>query len=350
VDAVVRGVPGDQRAPGERGRGLSEPRRSGFERLGRKLLVPAALGLVTLVGLALFADVRQLAARVADFDPALLVPVLGLSLVNYGLRFARWQLYLAHLGSRLPVPASLGVFLVGFVLSVTPGKAGELGKAWLVRELGGGRALPAVSAVLAERVTDLLGVVLLVAVGALALPGGGWIAGGGVALVAVALLLLGWRRGARAVLDRLARVPKVGARVPALAETYERLRQLLSPAMLAAGLALSVVAWGAEGIGFWLVVGDYAPGAGVMRAVFDYSASTLAGALSMLPGGLLAAEGSLAALLDAQGLDNAAAASATLITRAATLWFAVALGLAALPIVVRRVRRGPPAATTGDAR
>lgn len=301
--------------------------------------MPAALAVLAMVGLALFADARQLAARVADFDPVLLAPVLGLSLVNYALRFARWQLYLAHLGSRLPVVASLGVFLVGFVLSVTPGKAGELGKAWLVRALGGGRALPAVSAVLAERVTDLLGVVLLVALGALALPGGGWIAGAGVALVAVALLILGWRRGAQAVLARLARVPKLGARVPALAETYERLRQLLSPAMLAAGLALSVVAWGAEGIGFWLVVGDYAPGAGVVRAVFDYSASTLAGALSMLPGGLLAAEGSLAALLDAQGLDNAGAASATLIIRAATLWFAVALGLAALVPVLRAVRR-----------
>jgi uncharacterized protein (TIRG00374 family) len=109
--------------------------------------------------------------------------------------------------------------------------------------------------------------------------------------------------------------------------------------MLAAGLALSAAAWGAEGVGFWLVVRDYAPAAAPLRALFDYSASTLAGALSMLPGGLLAAEGSLAALLDAQGLDHATAASATLIIRGATLWFAVAHGLAALPWVVARMRR-----------
>ena len=57
----------------------------------------------------------------------------------------------------------------------------------------------------------------------------------------------------------------------------------------------------------------------------------------MLPGGLLAAEGSLTALLNSQGLDTAAAASATLIIRAATLWFAVLLGLLALPYVVRRL-------------
>jgi uncharacterized membrane protein YbhN (UPF0104 family) len=47
----------------------------------------------------------------------------------------------------------------------------------------------------------------------------------------------------------------------------------------------------------------------------------------------------LTALLDSQGLSTAAAASATLIIRAATLWFAVLLGLAALPFVAHWLRR-----------
>ncbi len=59
------------------------------------------------------------------------------------------------------------------------------------------------------------------------------------------------------------------------------------------------------------------------------------GSLSMLPGGLLAAEGAITAALHAQGLGAAAASSTTLITRAATLWFAVVLGLFALPFVTR---------------
>ena len=81
----------------------------------------------------------------------------------------------------------------------------------------------------------------------------------------------------------------------------------------------------AEGAGFWIVVRAYDPGAGPFAALFDYAASTLLGAVSMLPGGLLASEGALAALLGARGLDAAAAASATLIIRAATLWFALRL-------------------------
>lgn len=285
-----------------------------------------------------------MAGRLRDFDLRLLVPVLALSLVNYGLRFVRWEIYLKALGVTLARARSLAVFLVGFLLSVTPGKAGELGKGWLVRELGGGPALRVVPAVLAERVTDLLGVLILLAIGALPFPGGQWIAALGLAAVAAAVLLLTWQRGADLAFRLLERLPVVGPRVHLLTELYGRLRELLSPGLLALALAMSVVAWGAEGIGFFLVVREFAPRAGLLPAVFNYTASTFLGSLSMLPGGLLAAEGSMTALLDAQGLDTATAASVTLITRAATLWFAVALGLLALPYVVRRLAsRRPPA-------
>lgn len=290
-----------------------------------------------MIGLILVADAREMAGRLRDFDLRLLVPVLGLSLVNYALRFARWEVYLKALGVKLDRVRSLAVFLVGFLLSVTPGKAGELGKGWLVRELGGGPALRVVPAVLAERVTDLLGVLVLLALGALPFPGGRWIAALGLAAVAVAILLLTWQRGADLLFRLLARLPVVGPRVHLLTEVYGRLRELLSPGLLTMALAISVVAWGAEGVGFFLVVREFAPQAGLLPAVFNYTASTFLGSLSMLPGGLLAAEGSMTALLDAQGLDTATAASVTLITRAATLWFAVGLGLLALPYVVRRL-------------
>jgi uncharacterized membrane protein YbhN (UPF0104 family) len=340
VDAPLRAVSRGVSRRRREGR-LTEPSETGtgLERLGRRLLLPFALGLLALIGLILAADARKLAVRLREFDLRLLAPVLALSLLNYALRFVRWEIYLKALGVRLARTRSLAVFLVGFLLSVTPGKAGELGKAWLVRELGGGPALRVVPAVLAERVTDLLGVLTLLAFGALPFPGGPWIAALGLGAVATAILLLTWRGAAQWVFRLLGRLPVVGPRVPVLADVYERLRSLLSPGLLAVALALAVVAWGSEGIGFWLVVRAYAPKASLLAALFNYTASTCLGSLSMLPGGLLAAEGSLTALLNSQGLDTATAASATLIIRGATLWFAVALGLLALPSLVRWLAR-----------
>ena len=320
---------------------LEETSATGLERLGRRMLVPLALGVLVVAGLAMSANPRQLAASLRSFDPWLLVPVLGLSLVNYALRFVRWEVYLKKLGVPLSRGRSLAVFLVGFLLSVTPGKAGELGKAWLVRELGGGPALRVMSAVLAERVTDVLGVVVLLALGALPLPGGPWIAGAGLATTAVIVLVLTWRRGAAVLFRWLERLPVVGPRVPHLVEMYARLQDLLSPGLLMFALLVAVVAWGAEGLGFFLVVRDYAPAADFLVSIFNYTAANFLGGVSMLPGGLGAAEGSLAALLHTQGLDSADAGSITLVIRAATLWFAVLLGFLALPFVARWLgRRG----------
>lgn len=307
--------------------------------LWRGLLLAGGLAVVVLAILILVSDGRQLLAAARSFDLRVLVPVLALSLVNYALRFVRWQLYLDRLDSSLDLPASLAIFLAGFVLSVTPGKAAELGKAWLVRHLGGGPARRVVAAVIAERVTDLGGMLVLVALGALALAGGLWIAAAALVAVVAMTAILSWSVLYRR-LSRLAHhLPVIGSRLDALDEAYDRLQLLMRPVIQVQAVVLATIAWAAEGVGFWLVVREYDAAVSLLLSIFNYGASTLAGALSMLPGGLLASEGALTALLDFQGLETAAAASATLVIRGATLWFAVALGLLALPYLMRRLRR-----------
>jgi uncharacterized protein (TIRG00374 family) len=78
-----------------------------------------------------------------------------------------------------------------------------------------------------------------------------------------------------------------------------------------------------------------------------YASTTIVGALSFLPGGLGVTEGAMTMLLvrGAVGLDGAAAFDATLLTRLATLWFAVLLGLGCLVVARRRASargRGAP--------
>ncbi len=61
----------------------------------------------------------------------------------------------------------------------------------------------------------------------------------------------------------------------------------------------------------------------------------LAGAVSMLPGGLGGAEATLIALLCLWGLTLSTAVAATLLINVATLWLAVLLGVIALSIHAR---------------
>src|SRR4030095_10174485 len=98
---------------------------------------------------------------------------------------------------------------------------------------------------------------------------------------------------------------------------------LLAPLPLLAATALATVSWFFECLAFYFVVRGF-PGAhlDVLSATAFYSATTVAGALSFLPGGLGVTEAGMLTLLRRAGIVKGVALAATFVTRAATLWFA----------------------------
>jgi uncharacterized protein (TIRG00374 family) len=115
-------------------------------------------------------------------------------------------------------------------------------------------------------------------------------------------------------------------------------RPLVKPGAVLAGLALGLLAWGLEGAGLYVLSFIFPPAHLTLPlAVGIYSVAVLAGALSLLPGGLGGTEAVMTALLVSQGYPFAAALLITLACRLVTLWFAVVLGWAA--IMALRVRR-----------
>lgn len=308
------------------------------------------IAIVLVIGAAaaaVFTDVRQLAARLGGFHWSGFAAALGLALANYAIRFVRWQLYLRRQEVHVPRRDSALIFGAGLSLSITPGKLGELVKSYLLRALHDVPATRTAPIVVAERVTDLLALLVLAVIGVAAYGIARTLVIAAAALVAVGLILLASPRPTRALIELVTQPGIVRRfRAPAL-ELYGNLATLCRPAPLAAATALAVPAWGCECVGFALIVNGF-PGAHVAlgHAFVIYAATTIAGALSFLPGGLGVTEGAMTMLLvsGSAGLDRGAALDATLLTRLATLWFAVFLGLGCLALARRRVqmRQGLP--------
>jgi glycosyltransferase 2 family protein len=294
-------------------------------RLFRSLLIVTALGAVVALALAAAANLTATLDAVARFRWRLGPLVILAVLANWALRFAKWHYYLRRLEIPLPWPSSLRVFVAGFAMAISPGKLGEMLKAVLVRGLVDTPVSRTASVVMAERLTDVAGLVLLGGLGVTALPHGPALFGG-IALALVALVVV-------------LQTPAVGRSVRCLlpARLVEPVRQfvhggreLLAPGALAVALGLSVVSWFFECVALGLIL----EGLGVvlpLRAVtFVYAFASLAGAMSMLPGGLGVAEGSLTALLAGLGTALPEAAAATLLVRVASLWLAIAMGVVTL--------------------
>jgi len=118
-------------------------------------------------------------------------------------------------------------------------------------------------------------------------------------------------------------------------------------------VAISAVSWGGECVAFFLVLyglGFPASAHLMFVAVSTLGISTLIGAISLLPGGLGAAELSVTGLLiifiGGANIDHETAAAATLLIRLSTFWFGILIGLGALLIsewYLKRVEQARPA-------
>lgn len=304
-----------------------------------RVILGVAAGLAVYVGFSIWADVGRVGAALARFAWWTAGAGVALAAANYLLRFLRWQYYLRVLGLVVPVGESLLVFLAGFSLTVTPGKLGEAIKAFLLRSSRGIPAARTAPIVIAERLTDLIALLLLAGAGAFTFDVDRRFLVVGAVLVVAAIAAVTVDPVVQPLLRLLARVPGIRRFAPRLAVAHESTAALLRPAPLAVALLLSVTSWALECVAFWLIVGGF-PGANLAfdAATFIYAAMTVAGALSFLPGGLGVTEAGMLGLLGrlATGTDRGIATAATFVTRVVTLWFAVAVGVVALALFARR--------------
>ncbi|MEJ7728816.1 MAG: lysylphosphatidylglycerol synthase transmembrane domain-containing protein [Polyangiaceae bacterium] len=324
-----------------------------MSRLVRRLVAVVLLGVVVYGGIVLYRGVGNVAQSLRGFGWWAFAAACGLAFTNYLLRFLKWEYYLAVLDIRgVPKGESLLTFLSGFVLTITPGKVGEVFKSLVLAQTRGVPLARSAPIVVAERVTDLIGVIALIAIGSIGFPGGAvWASAG--ALVVVALLAF---VGSRGISDwsigLLPRLPgflgRAGGRIgPRLGEAMGGLRELTSPRRLVWPTLLSVGAWSLEGIGLWVILGGFGVRAPLPQTGFIYATATLAGALIPVPGGLGVVDKLLEEQMARLGqVDPAIATAAMLLVRFATLWFAVAVGFAALGLL-RLLHPGlqPPDAT-----
>ena len=321
--------------------------RTAVRGLRGRLIVSVALALAVLIGLSLFADGRKLAHALRDFRWALLPPILLLALTNYALRFVKWQYYLRRIGiTDLPAGLSLRIYLSGFAMAVTPGKVGEVLKSVLLREVTGTPIATTAPIILAERLTDGIAMLLLASAGLVVFQYGVPFFVAVTVVTILAFVLLGRQSLIRGFIARGERVRFVARFVHHIHAFYDSAYWLLRPRPLLIASALGVVSWLMECIGFFLVLiglGFAATPRLLLTATFILGAASVVGAISLLPGGLGAAEigvtAMLLALVPSPLMTHDVAVAATLLIRFCTLWFGVAVGVVAL-VTVRGLLNG----------
>lgn len=320
----------------------------GLRSLRRKALIGILGAVLVVTVMALIADARDLAHELRSFSWWLVFPILLCTIWNYALRYGKWEIYLAEIHvPRLPRWTSIRIFLAGFAMALTPGKVGEFIKAIYVRRENGTPANRVMAIVTAERATDAAAMAVLAAVGTLRYAYGREFLGLVVVIGVAGVFLLQRPHLLHRPLDLASGidlVARIREQVHAFLETSST---LFRGRLLAGTVLLTVVSWAGECVAFFLVL----IGLGLdpslellVIATFVLAVSSLAGGVSMIPGGLGVADASMAGMLilfvDDGAMTKSVAVAATLLIRFATLWFGVLIGAIALGSLERQHSRG----------
>ena len=301
--------------------------------LRKKLIWSIMLGLIIYIAFVLFSDFQKLLQELQSWPWILLPTVVGLTLVNYGLRVLKWHWYLELLEVPISRYDSARVFGVGMLMVMTPGKAGEFLKSYMVKNITGKPMGITAPIILAERLTDGIAMLLLASVGLFAFPNptarmiAAVVFGGFLLFVGI----IQSRSLSMTLLKFGESLPVIKKLAGSLYEFYESSYTIFRPRNLLISLTIGVISWAAEAVAYVVVLYGFGlplTAENLMIGVFIFSISVVIGAVFATPGGMGGVEGSLVTLstqLLAVSLPIATAAA--LLIRFCTLWMGVLVGV-----------------------
>jgi uncharacterized membrane protein YbhN (UPF0104 family) len=308
----------------------------GVGRLERLVLPSAILFGLVFFGAALFTGGHAALAALQGVPVRVFALMLCLSSLNYVCRAARWLLFSHAMRLHVPRARNALYYVAGFAMTTTPGKLGEALRLWFLRRGHGCRYADTVGLLIADRLWDAVAMASVLCASVAWLAAYLWVSFfaaaivGGVTLLCLkpSVLLAGINIAARWVPGRR-RMFATGRRA------LRKMNCLARPDIFGLGLLLGLIGWFSEGISLFVLLHALHAPVGAGACVFIFAFSMIVGAISVLPGGLGSTEATIAGLLALQGVPVQTAILATAVVRVTTLWFAVCLGMIALPVAMR---------------
>ena len=307
-----------------------------LKQIKKRILISLVVAGALYLALTIYADLNNLSKVLSKFSLWLFPLVLILSLLNYISRFLKWDYYLLILKVNIKRIDSFSIFMSGLIMSVTPGKMGEILKAYLVKQISGTPISRTAPIIFAERITDFISLVIIALVGAYVYDYGRNIVLGVGIFFLLVVLIISNKNIALPIINQFEKVKFLKKYLLNIHAAYESSYLLLRPLPLFYMTMLSFVSWSFECLGYHLILANFDVDLSYLWASFSYAFATIVGAISMLPGGLGLTEGSLTYMLIQKSYSKEVAVASTFIIRAVTLWFAVLVGIISVSLYQKR--------------
>jgi glycosyltransferase 2 family protein len=269
-----------------------------------------------------------------------IAPSLFVLAVAIFLRALRWRaLFEPH--SRPPVGPTVRATLIGLMFNwVLPLRAGEAARVLALAKETRASRVEVLATAVAERLYDVVALLLLLFVATPFLPSVSWLGKAAVAalafttvLAAMIITLHVWgERPLRWAFGGLARLPRISVERTEFAATnlVRGLAALRRPEIATRGVVLTLVSWLAVALSNWLLLAGFDFGLGFDAALLVAIATNLSLVIPASPGAIGTFEAAVIVALSAYGVDESRALSYAILLHLLNSLPTVLAGLVAL--------------------
>ena len=287
---------------------------------------------VALIGFDSFA------ANLSKLDLLKLGTCLLLVVWQVGCRFLRWFIYARCLGLKISFPEASLFYGAGLGMTLTPGRLGEAVRLWFLQQRFAAPYRRTAGLYLADRISDAVSYLILFAIGSTTYASGSSITWGALFMVVTVMLAIMHPRPVIGLLNvGYAAVGRGRKLVAWLRRAIRNASTPFQPAVFLPGVCIGTIGWlrppGVLTLSLTQMGVEFSP----LQALAIYAVAALTGGSTMVPGGIGTTDAALIGLLVASKVPLDAAVSAAIITRTASPWLPVGLGLLLLPVAIRDV-------------
>jgi uncharacterized protein (TIRG00374 family) len=298
----------------------------------------AAIGFLLLtffyLGLLLWVDAKNHVLTQLYLLAHAIPFLLAISLCSYLFRYFRWRWLLSRSGYSVAWVYGFVAYLAGFAFTATPGKVGELIRIRYFSKAG----VPvdiSFGAFVYERALDLIIVLVL---GSLVISRPGLL----ILALSFVVIFIGLLVGVALNPDLLTKFSafcshyswmRLARLILLVRDGLSSCRSWFNPLDLVVSVLCGLLAWMLTSYSFMWLLSDLGVSIQPLEAFTIYPLAMLAGAASMLPGGVGSTELTIVFLLTMYGVSTGLATIAAIGIRFVTIWFAVLTGFICLGIL-----------------
>jgi glycosyltransferase 2 family protein len=302
----------------------------------KKLLPVLFFGFVVFVALSFFGDFKKTFHLIISFKWQFFPLFLLLSSLNFFFRFMRWQYLLKKIHVKIDIKQSLLIFLSGLAMAVTPLRTGELMKSAMIKKITGDKISHTASLVFVERLTDAIGMLILMSAGLAIFNYGQSVFFLSLLIIVGFIMIVNHEKTSFKIITIISKLPILSRHSEKFISLYSSSKILLGYKSLLPLIFLSTLAWGSTVIGgslIFFLLGVKFSLLTLLSFSFIFCFSGAIGFLTAIPGGLGISEASVTGLsILLIHIPKDIAVTGVLITRFSTLWFGTVIGIIALTI------------------